>query len=119
MKFQETAAMKKLENVRRDHDQRLKQLEETQETDRIKAEMITKNQVLVDQAIQAIRRALANQMPWPDIETLVKEATSAGDPVAGKIKGLKLDINHITLELRYRNCRISTDCNRYSLFIDL
>ncbi|KAL0269425.1 UNVERIFIED_CONTAM: hypothetical protein PYX00_007165 [Menopon gallinae] len=96
---QEKAAMKKLENVRRDHDQRLKQLEETQEIDRIKAELITKNQVLVDQAIQAIRRALANQMPWPNIETLVKEAASTGDPVASKIKGLKLDINHITLEL--------------------
>ena len=92
--------MKKIENVRRDHNQRLQQLFETQELDRIKAELITTNLTLVDQAVLAIRTAIANQISWPDIDILVKEGKNAGDPVASCIKKLKLDINHITLQLR-------------------
>lgn len=59
---QEREAMKKLENVRKDHSQRLMALERTQETDKKKAELITRNQELVDNAILAIHAALANQV---------------------------------------------------------
>lgn len=93
--------MKKIENVKKDHSQRLEQLVQTQELDRIKAEMITNNLELVDKAVLAVRAAIANQMTWPDIEILIKEGKAMGDPVASAIKKLKLDINHITMELRY------------------
>jgi hypothetical protein len=93
--------MKKLSNVRKDHDQRLMDLERTQETDKQRAELISRNQQLVDNAILAIRSALANQLPWPDIQNLIKEAQAKGDPVASSIKGLKLEINHITMMLRW------------------
>lgn len=93
--------MKKLSNVRKDHAQRLMDLERTQETDKQRAELISRNQQLVDNAILAIRSALANQLPWPDIQNLIKEAQSKGDPVASSIKGLKLEINHITMMLRW------------------
>ncbi|XP_017776836.1 PREDICTED: nuclear export mediator factor NEMF homolog [Nicrophorus vespilloides] len=96
---QEREAVKKLENVKRDHDQRLVALEKTQESDKVKAELITKNQQLVESAILAIQSALANQMAWADIETLVKEAAAQGDPVAKQIKQLKLNTNHISLLL--------------------
>lgn len=59
---QEKEAMKKLENVRKDHYQRLEALEKTQEVDKQKAELITRNQQLVDNAILAIQSILANQV---------------------------------------------------------
>ncbi|OAD59339.1 Nuclear export mediator factor NEMF like protein [Eufriesea mexicana] len=96
---QERDAFKKLENVKKDHDQRLITLEKTQELDKQKAELISRNQVLVDNAILAIQSALANQMAWPDIKVLLKEAESRGDPVASAIKQLKLETNHISLLL--------------------
>ncbi|CAG9835026.1 unnamed protein product [Diabrotica balteata] len=96
---QEREAMKKLENVRKDHDQRLVALEQTQAVDKQKAELITRNQELVDKSITAIQTLLANQLSWEDITDMVKEAASKGDPVAKQIKQLKLEINHITLQL--------------------
>ncbi|CAD6225880.1 GSCOCG00005772001-RA-CDS [Cotesia congregata] len=96
---QEREALKKLENVRKDHNQRLAGLEAHQETDKQKAEMIILNQELVDNAILAIQSALANQMPWPDIQVLITEAQVRGDPVALAIKALKLETNHISVYL--------------------
>ncbi|KAG5320622.1 NEMF factor, partial [Acromyrmex heyeri] len=96
---QEREALQKLERVRKDHSQRLITLEKTQELDKQKAELISRNQVLVDNAILAIQSALANQMSWPDIQVLLKEAQARGDPVASAIKQLKLETNHIALML--------------------
>ncbi|XP_012286899.1 nuclear export mediator factor NEMF homolog [Orussus abietinus] len=96
---QEREAVKKLENVRKDHSLRLIGLEESQELDKIKAELIMRNQTLVDNTITAIRSALANQISWSDIQVLLKEAQSKGDSVALTIKGLKLETNHITVLL--------------------
>ncbi|XP_063983197.1 ribosome quality control complex subunit NEMF homolog [Diachasmimorpha longicaudata] len=103
---QERDALKKLENVKKDHSQRLVGLEKTQEVDKQKAELITRNQVLVDNAILAIQSALANQMAWPDIQGLLDEARSQGDPVASAIKQLKLETNHISMMLSdpYEEC---------------
>ncbi|GLV42259.1 Caliban [Carabus blaptoides fortunei] len=103
---QEREAVKKLDNVKKDHDQRLQALEHTQEADKQKAELITRNQELVENAILAIQSALASQMSWPDIQLLVKEAQAKGDPIASSIKQLKLEMNHITLHL---NDPYSTD----------
>ncbi|PSN48253.1 Nuclear export mediator factor Nemf [Blattella germanica] len=96
----EREAVKKLANVRKDHEQRLKSLLLTQEVDKQKAELITRNQQLVDGAILAVRSVLANQLPWSDIQNLIKEAQAKGDPVALSIKTLKLEINHITMLLQ-------------------
>ncbi|KAK0082328.1 hypothetical protein PV325_010669 [Microctonus aethiopoides] len=96
---QERDALKKLENVKKDHDHRLLDLEKIQTVDKDKAELITRNQTLVDNAIFAIQSALANQLSWPDIQTLLNEAQSQNDPVASAIKQLKLQKNHISLYL--------------------
>ncbi|XP_058799721.1 ribosome quality control complex subunit NEMF homolog isoform X2 [Phymastichus coffea] len=96
---QEREALKKLENVKKDHDQRLVSLGKTQEVDKQKAELITRNQELVDNAIFAVQSAVANQMSWQDIQLLVKEAQARSDPVASAIKQLKLETNHISLLL--------------------
>ncbi|XP_023298499.2 nuclear export mediator factor NEMF homolog [Lucilia cuprina] len=96
---QEREALKKLSNVKKDHAKRIEDLNKVQEGDKQKAELITMNQGLVDNAILAIRSAIANQMSWPDIHELVKAAQTNGDPVAGAIKQLKLEINHMSLKL--------------------
>ncbi|KAM9381063.1 ribosome quality control complex subunit NEMF [Phaethornis superciliosus] len=97
---QEKQALKKLENVRRDHENRLEALQQAQEADKIKGELIEMNLEIVDRAIQVVRSALANQIDWTEIGAIVKEAQAHGDPVASAIKELKLQTNHITMLLR-------------------
>ncbi|KAH8363359.1 hypothetical protein KR084_009067, partial [Drosophila pseudotakahashii] len=96
---QEREALKKLSNVKNDHAKRLEELTKVQDVDRKKAELITSNQSLVDNAIRAVQSAIASQLSWPDIHELVKEAQANGDPVASSIKQLKLETNHISLAL--------------------
>ncbi|XP_044747380.1 nuclear export mediator factor NEMF homolog [Coccinella septempunctata] len=96
---QEKEALKKLENVKKDHQQRLVALEKTQELDKQKAELITRNQEIVEKAILAVQSALANQLSWDAIKDLVREAAAQGDPIAQTIKEFKLETNHITLYL--------------------
>ncbi|XP_034664427.1 nuclear export mediator factor NEMF homolog [Drosophila subobscura] len=96
---QEREALKKLSNVKKDHAKRLEELNKVQDDDKKKAELITSNQSLVDNAIRAVQSAIASQLAWPDIHELVKEAQANGDVVASSIKQLKLEINHISLIL--------------------
>lgn len=95
----EREALKKLENVKKDHEKRLSKLHESQTEDIQKAQLIEMNSELVDKAIMIIRSAIANQISWSDIGDIIKEAQLEGDPVAKAIKKLKLDINHFTLLL--------------------
>lgn len=95
----EKEALKKLENVKKDHEQRLAKLHTSQTEDIRKAQLIEMNSELVDKAITVIRSAIANQISWSDIGDIIKEAQQEGDPVAKAIKKLKLDINHFTLLL--------------------
>lgn len=95
----EKEALKKLSNVKDDHAKRVKDLTRSQHEDIMKGELITRNQELVDRAILAVRSALANQMSWQEIQELVKAAQANGDEVAKCIKQLKLEINHVALNL--------------------
>ncbi|XP_063296428.1 ribosome quality control complex subunit NEMF [Pelobates fuscus] len=97
---QEKQALKKLDNVRRDHEQRLDSLNQDQEIDKTKGELIEMNLDIVDRALQVVRSALANQIDWTEIGTIVKEAQIQGDPVALAIKELKLQKNHIVMLLK-------------------
>lgn len=73
-----------------------------------KAQLIELNVDLVEKACLVIRSAVANAMDWGDIELLVKDAQTKGDPVAMAIHGLKLKTNEITLLLRYTLMNSST-----------
>ncbi|KAM6969497.1 ribosome quality control complex subunit NEMF [Tautogolabrus adspersus] len=97
---QEKQALKKLDNVKKDHEQRLEALHQAQEVDRVKGELVEMNLPVVERALQVVRSALANQVDWTEIGILVKEAQAAGDPVACAIKELKLKTNHITMLLK-------------------
>lgn len=97
---QERSAMKKLENIKKDHEKRLEGLQKEQETDKLKGQLIEMNLTLVDRAILIVRSAIANQIDWTEIKNLVKEAQTDGDPVAMAIKDLRLDTNHFTMLLQ-------------------
>uniref|UniRef100_A0A3Q2QMM5 Ribosome quality control complex subunit NEMF n=1 Tax=Fundulus heteroclitus TaxID=8078 RepID=A0A3Q2QMM5_FUNHE len=97
---QEKQALKKLENVKKDHEQRLEALHQAQEVDRRRGELVEMNLPVVERALQVVRSALANQVDWTEIGVLVKEAQASGDPVACAIKELKLQTNHITMLLK-------------------
>ncbi|XP_032232497.2 ribosome quality control complex subunit NEMF [Nematostella vectensis] len=96
---QEKSALKKLENVKKDHEKRIQQLQSAQEADVRKAQLIEINLDLVDRAILVVNSAIANQIDWSEILNLVKEAQIQGDPVASAIRELKLQTNHITMLL--------------------
>ncbi|XP_051867278.1 ribosome quality control complex subunit NEMF-like [Pristis pectinata] len=97
---QEKQALKKLDNVRKDLEKRLESLQVNQEYDKLKGELIEINLTVVDKAIEVIRSALANQIDWTEIGSIVKEAQEQEDPVACSIKELKLNTNHITMLLK-------------------
>lgn len=62
----------------------------------------------VDKAILIVNSAIANQIDWSEINIIVKEAQAQGDQVACAIAGLKLETNHITMNLRFDpSCFIS------------
>ena len=95
----EKQALKKLENVKKDHVQRIEKLRHEQAHDRRRAELIEMNETLVNNALTVMRSALANQIDWKEINELIEEATANQDPVASRIKQLKLDTNHFSMLL--------------------
>ncbi|CAB4004618.1 nuclear export mediator factor NEMF isoform X1 [Paramuricea clavata] len=97
---QEKAVLKKLDNVKKDHEKRLDSLQKAQEEDKEKARLIEINLPLVDQAIKVVNSAIANQIDWAEINNIVKEAQARGDGVAMAIKQLKLETNHISMLLK-------------------
>lgn len=105
----EKEALKKLENIKKDHDNRIGNLKNAQLEDQRKAQYIEMNLELVQNAILTIQSAIANQISWTDIWSLIQEAQKQGDPVAKSIKGLKLDTNHFTMLLYNPYIRNSLD----------
>jgi len=95
----EKAILKKLENVRKDHETRIRDLRGEQDEDFLKATLIEANLSTVDKAIRVICAAIANQLDWKDIEDLVEDAKSQNDPVALKIRSLKLETNCFMMAL--------------------
>uniref|UniRef100_A0A0X3NZ65 Nuclear export mediator factor NEMF n=1 Tax=Schistocephalus solidus TaxID=70667 RepID=A0A0X3NZ65_SCHSO len=95
----EKKASKRLDNVRKDQEQRLKKLQEEQVLDNRKAELLELNADLVDKVLYALNYALANQTSWTVIETAVAEQKARGDPVSSCIERLQLDLNQAVLRL--------------------
>ncbi|KAL3319074.1 hypothetical protein Ciccas_002271 [Cichlidogyrus casuarinus] len=87
----EKKALKKLQNIEKDHSTRIKQLVDEQENFTHVASLIETNRQLVDSIISLINRYIANQLDWQVIETLINEATLKGDPVACSIEKLHFD----------------------------
>lgn len=95
----EKQAIKKLEAFKKDHESRVETLTKLQEIDDQKASLIENNIELVDSAIMVLRSAIANKFSWSNIAEMVKDAQEQDDPIASKIKELKLEKNSFTMLL--------------------
>ncbi|XP_026816387.1 nuclear export mediator factor NEMF homolog [Rhopalosiphum maidis] len=97
---QEKGAVKKLQNIVKDHEERLKKLQDAQDEHKFKAELITNNLDLVDNTIQFVRQAVAKQLHWDEIWDMIRQLNFEDDGCTYAIvKNLKLGVNHITLQL--------------------
>lgn len=96
---QECEALKKLSNVKKDHEKRLEELNKAQRANKQRADLITRNQDLINSVLFTLRSLIANQMSWDAINDFVKSTQATGDSVAKCIKQLKLETNHVSLFL--------------------
>ncbi|KAF8971959.1 hypothetical protein BGZ46_010228, partial [Entomortierella lignicola] len=96
---QEEHAQKKLDSVRMEHFGRIRGLEEAQQMNVMRAELIESNLEMCDQAIMIIRNAVATGMDWKDLADLVDEEKRHGNPIALMIDSLKLESNCVCVIL--------------------
>lgn len=100
---QEREALKKLSNVREDHAKRLETLQETQDLDKRKAELIMAHHNDVQQIILIFQSAIASQKSWQEMQQLVDFARMNNDPLVNKIDSFDLKRNYIILKLQNEN----------------
>ncbi|KAJ1902762.1 hypothetical protein LPJ81_003427, partial [Coemansia sp. IMI 209127] len=96
---QEAAAERKLQAIKDEHEGRVAALEQAHRKTEEQARRIEMNLEFVDQAIMIIRQAVAAGMDWKELEDLVGDQKTQGNPVAERIVRLNLSANQITLEL--------------------
>ncbi|KAL4812347.1 hypothetical protein BDW67DRAFT_188781 [Aspergillus spinulosporus] len=97
----ESAAKKKLDSLRSEHEKRIGALEQAQELHIRKASAIQDNMYRVQEAMDAVNGLIAQGMDWVEIARLIEMEQKRGNPVASIIKlPLKLHENTITLLLR-------------------
>uniref|UniRef100_A0AC35U2M6 NFACT-R_1 domain-containing protein n=1 Tax=Rhabditophanes sp. KR3021 TaxID=114890 RepID=A0AC35U2M6_9BILA len=99
----EKDALKKVENVKKDHEERLKALLISQVSQKERAQRIEMNVELIDQALLVVQSALANKLNWADLEELTKAGQEQGNPVAMAIAGFDFHNNHVIMKLLDEN----------------
>jgi len=82
-----------------DQQKRLDELQQVQEVDKRKAELIMFNQETIEQAISIMRQLIANQLSWADIWAQIQEAQKTGDQLANQITSINLIKNQIQMGL--------------------
>ncbi|EIE22903.1 hypothetical protein COCSUDRAFT_16391 [Coccomyxa subellipsoidea C-169] len=93
----EQAALSKLDRIRIDQTGRAEALDREAKEAEAKAQLIEANAEAVDQAINAVRVALAQGLSWAELERLIRDEAAAGNQVAGLVHALHLDRNAVTL----------------------
>ena len=93
------AGMKRIENVRKDHEFRVTKLREEAERTEQDAKLLEGNSAIVEKALSTVRTASNAGLSQSDIEQLLLEAKLMGDPTAECISKLSIDKGIITLEL--------------------
>ena len=96
----ESAALQKLEAIRKDNQHRVVALSKETEAAERRASLIELNLEAVDAALNAVREALAAGSDWQDLGRVIKEEKKGGNPVARLIDSLHLEKNAITLLLK-------------------
>ena len=97
---QEKNAMKKLDNIKTDHENRIKVLKDVQEDSANKAYLIEVNLDCVEEAINTIQNLVANRLSWEEIDELVQEGRENSHQAALAIKKINLQNNKMTMSLR-------------------
>ena len=97
---QEKGVLKKLENIKKDHEERINVLRSVQETSKHKAYLIELNLDCVDDAINIVQNAVANRLTWEEIDELVKEGQENNHVVAMAIHKVALEKNEIVMVLK-------------------
>uniref|UniRef100_A0A7E4VFA8 NFACT-R_1 domain-containing protein n=1 Tax=Panagrellus redivivus TaxID=6233 RepID=A0A7E4VFA8_PANRE len=95
----EKQALKKVENVKRDHESRVTQLVELQTSQELKAQRIEVNKELVDKTLLLVRSAIANQLSWDQIKAWIDNLAQAGVPAAMAIVKFDFNNNEVTMSL--------------------
>uniref|UniRef100_A0A914EJD4 Nuclear export mediator factor NEMF n=1 Tax=Acrobeloides nanus TaxID=290746 RepID=A0A914EJD4_9BILA len=95
----EKEAVKKLNNVKKDHETRIKALEEVQITQQQRAERIELNRELVEKALALVRFAIARKMSWEDIPEWMSDLRNQGVDAAQAIVKLDFHSNSFTMSL--------------------
>ncbi|PVI07482.1 hypothetical protein DM02DRAFT_580858 [Periconia macrospinosa] len=100
----ELAAKKKLDQARKEHENRIGGLQQVQELNFRKAEAILANIHRVEEAIAAVNGLIGQGMDWGEIARLIDREQNQGNPVAQLIQlPLKLNQNTVTLLLDETN----------------
>ncbi|KAL3102029.1 hypothetical protein niasHS_003438 [Heterodera schachtii] len=110
----EKEAEKKVQNVRRDHENRIQALSEVQQVQERRAELVLLNKELVEKALYLMRIAIAN-MSWADIEPWLKTIADQ-HPVVRSISKLQLNSNRFTMRLSDPE---ETDGSTFNIDIDI
>jgi predicted ribosome quality control (RQC) complex YloA/Tae2 family protein len=96
----QSSATKKIESVRKQHEERLESLQKVGELNIRKAQAIEANIERVGEAADAVNGLIAQGRDWADMARLIESEQSRGNPVAQLIKlPLKLYENTVTLLL--------------------
>nr|CDS30676.1 protein of unknown function DUF814 [Hymenolepis microstoma] len=94
------SANKKIENIKRDQENRLIALRGEQIKDNQKAQLLELNVDLVDRVIMTLNSAIASQTNWKVLEGVIEKQKERGDdPVANCIVKLQLSSNQAILHL--------------------
>eukprot|EP00796_Vickermania_ingenoplastis_P012002 gene12008-8270_t len=94
-----TTALSKREKFERDHLRRITALEQQQEINVRKGELIISNAERVDEALALINGALATGIQWSALKALLRRRHEEGHPVAYIIHDLFLERNAISVLL--------------------
>ncbi|XP_055332815.1 ribosome quality control complex subunit NEMF-like [Paramacrobiotus metropolitanus] len=106
---QQKLALKKLENVQRDHERRLDALRQTQEKEALQARLIEEHVELVDKIIVYMRTIMAAELSWPDVAELLERRRERGDEIAERVVKADIARNTVTIVLDNRNNRSDED----------
>ncbi|KAI1707999.1 nuclear export mediator factor Nemf [Ditylenchus destructor] len=95
----EKDASRKLDNIKKDHEHRLKALEEVQVIQERRGEYLQYNRDLVEQALLLTRTALANKMSWDEVKVWLDQVAEKGVEAAKRIVKLDFNSNSVTMRL--------------------
>ena len=95
----EASALARVARIKADQARRAAELEAEADAAAAAAVTLEANLGSADEVITALRSALARGTSWADLERLIADEAAAGNPVAGRVRELKLSAGRATIAL--------------------